>query len=243
MKFIFILASFFIIQSNISAGPLLATLWEQDSAEYKALCYQAYNVAKLSLDKILKSKHKKPLAVVLDVDKTVLSHKAFQGYLTKTNKRFTKELWNRWLKQYKATAIPGAKEFTNYAHKKGVEVFYITNTRKKQGVYLLKRMQRLSFVNADNNHFFPRIDDKDKQGRRNIVSNKYKIVMYIGDQLTDMPGFARNKTTKERLEELEANKSKFGIKYIVLPNVTYGEWINALGKKPNKSQIKAWDKK
>ena len=79
MKFIFIFSSFFIIQSNLSAGPLLATLWEQDSAEYKALCYQAYNVAKLNLDNVLKEKHKKPLAVVLDVDKTVLSHKAFQG--------------------------------------------------------------------------------------------------------------------------------------------------------------------
>ena len=104
-------------------------------------------------------------------------------------------------------------------------------------------MQELHFVNADNKHFFPRINDKDKQGRRNIISKKYQIVMYIGDQLTDMPSFARHKTTKERLKELELNKSKLGTKYILLPNVTYGAWRDALGKKPNISQIKAWNKK
>ena len=28
-----------------------------------------------------------------------------------------------------ATALPGAVEFSNYAHKRGVEVFYITNRK------------------------------------------------------------------------------------------------------------------
>jgi predicted secreted acid phosphatase len=41
-------------------------VWTQNSAEYEALCYQAFNAAKFSLDNILsnRSSYDKPLAII-----------------------------------------------------------------------------------------------------------------------------------------------------------------------------------
>ena len=47
--------------------------WQKNSAEYYALCIQAYNMAKLKIDKTLITSFKKPLAIIADIDETVLS--------------------------------------------------------------------------------------------------------------------------------------------------------------------------
>jgi len=44
---------------------LSAYLWYQNSGEFRALCYQAYNLAKLKLDQDLIKTHSKKRAVVL----------------------------------------------------------------------------------------------------------------------------------------------------------------------------------
>ena len=51
---------------------LQAQVWTQNSAEYRALCYQAFNAAKMNLDAIFffEKKHDKPLAIIADVDET-----------------------------------------------------------------------------------------------------------------------------------------------------------------------------
>ena len=50
-------------------------LWQEQSGEYKALCYQAFNLARLRLEEILRTnKDSMPLAVITDVDETVLDN-------------------------------------------------------------------------------------------------------------------------------------------------------------------------
>ena len=67
--------------------PLDANLWMQISAEYRACCYQAYNLARRRLIERLQSPPPggwaKPPAVVLDLDETVLDNSAFQTRLTR----------------------------------------------------------------------------------------------------------------------------------------------------------------
>src|SRR5882762_5770579 len=58
--------------------PLWGAMWQQKAAEYKALCYQAYNLAKLRLDIILLQQHSKPLAIVTDIDETVLDNSPYE---------------------------------------------------------------------------------------------------------------------------------------------------------------------
>ena len=60
-----------------------AQVWTQNSAEYRALCYQAFNTARLNLDSFLSSdkKFNKPLAIITDVDETVLDNSPYDGKL------------------------------------------------------------------------------------------------------------------------------------------------------------------
>ncbi len=42
--------------ADLNEQLVMATLWMQNSAEYRALCYQTYNLAKMNLDKALSAK-------------------------------------------------------------------------------------------------------------------------------------------------------------------------------------------
>jgi hypothetical protein len=53
---------------------LMAVLWVQTAAEYEALAHQAYNWARVRLDEELKEKHHKPVAIIADVDETVINN-------------------------------------------------------------------------------------------------------------------------------------------------------------------------
>ena len=57
-----------------------ATLWVQNAAEFRALSYQAFNSARLYLDRALLTKRtrKKP-AVVVDIDEAVLDNSPYQA--------------------------------------------------------------------------------------------------------------------------------------------------------------------
>jgi predicted secreted acid phosphatase len=59
-------------QSNPEQS-VMATLWFQRSAEYRALCYQAYNLAELRIKEYLAHPNsEKPAAVIFDIDETLL---------------------------------------------------------------------------------------------------------------------------------------------------------------------------
>ena len=56
----------------IANGKLWSSYFQQNAAEYEALCLQAFNVAQLRLDEALAKKGDKPLAIVTDIDETTL---------------------------------------------------------------------------------------------------------------------------------------------------------------------------
>src|SRR5258706_7762879 len=65
-----------------------ATLYMQKAAEYRALAYQAFNLARWQLDadldkknfnKVPKAEQKKPRAVMVDIDETVLDNSPAQA--------------------------------------------------------------------------------------------------------------------------------------------------------------------
>ena len=75
-------------QEQLNDQMVMAVAWMQNSAEYRELCYQAYNVA-LDRVKAAVANHKKgdkPLAIVLDADETVLDNSAFEAGLIGTDK-------------------------------------------------------------------------------------------------------------------------------------------------------------
>ena len=109
-----------------------ATLYMQSAAEYRASCYQAYNLATTRLEELFKANKASPtkaFAVVMDLDETVFDNSRFQAMLLRNGLAWDKGLWTAWEKDHSAdvTLIPGAKEFIEKATALPVEVFYVSN--------------------------------------------------------------------------------------------------------------------
>ena len=216
-------------QKDLNEQLVLATLWLQTSAEYRALCYQTFNLAQMNLDKALSVKNSgKPMAIIVDCDETIIDNSAYEAFLLGKNFGYSSETWNIWMDAAEAKAVPGAIEFLNYASKKGVEVFYITN-RKIVGYEGTKQnLQNLGFPNVDAKHLLLRTDTSNKQPRRDLVEKDYEVVMLMGDNLNDFLNIFAEKSIDERFEETNKINQEWGKKFIVLPNPMYGEWEGAV---------------
>ena len=208
---------------------VMATLWMQSSAEYRALSYQAFNVAAMNLDSFLAAyTGSKPVAIIVDADETVIDNSAYQAWLIGQDFGYSSKTWTPWMEAAEATAMPGAKEFLNYAAAKGVEVFYVTN-RKMVGYEGTKEnLMALGFPNVDEKHLLLRTDSSDKQARRDMVTKDYEVALLMGDNLNDFTSNFSKKTVDERFVETDKVKDQWGTRFIVLPNPTYGEWEGAV---------------
>ncbi len=207
---------------------LMATLYVQRAAEYKALCYQAYNLAQFKLDeKISKYIGNKQLAVIVDIDETVLDNSPFSAKSIIENTDYPK-YWDEWCNLAKAPSIPGSVEFLKYAESRGVETFYVSNRKIHLTPATLKNLQDNGFPFADSSHLFLRSKSSDKEIRRDFIREDHDLLLYFGDALGDfLPAFDEPSTEVRNALAKEVQNS-FGEDYIVLPNPTYGTWMNSL---------------
>ncbi len=214
--------------SLVTQGPLWGAVWQQKAAEYKAPCFQAYNTARLQLDLLLKEPHNKPLAVVTDIDETILDNSPYQVHSALKNEEYTDSSWIVWTKRVECDTVPGGLSFFQYAKSKGVSVFYITNRLEEERGQTLKELQRWNFPDATNDHLILKTGPSGKGSRRDIISANYDIVMLFGDNLSDFSSVFDKKPLAERDDQTRKNATMFGSTFIVLPNVMYGDWESAL---------------
>lgn len=212
-----------------------AVLYQQKAGEYRALCYQAFNWAKIVLDndkktskKLPKADRKKPLAIVVDIDETVLDNSPAQAHLIKNRAPFTQASWYAWGEMRKAKAIPGAVEFLNYAVSKGVKVFYVSNRDEVQKQATIDNLKSVGFQDVSADNVVLRTSESSKEVRRNTILQKYRIVTLMGDNLDDFSNVFERKSVIERFAEVDKAKAMFGGKFIALPNAMYGSWENAI---------------
>ena len=203
-----------------------AQVWTQNAAEYRALCYQAFNAAKMNLDAFFffKNKAKKPLAIITDVDETVLDNSPYDGKLILNKTSYNRESWVEWGNLEEAKAIPGSLEFLQYASEKNVEIFYISNRYAEQLEATVNNLKRLGFPNAKESNVLLRGDTRSKSERRKSISDNYEVIMLIGDNLSDFNDEFEIKLYNERSNQTDKLKNEFGTKLIVLPNPNYGDW-------------------
>ncbi|HLA94992.1 MAG TPA: 5'-nucleotidase, lipoprotein e(P4) family, partial [Pyrinomonadaceae bacterium] len=214
-----------------------AVLYMQKAAEYRALAFQAFNLARWQLDADLEKKNVKklpkaerimPRAILVDIDETVLDNSPSQAAGIKNGRPFNLNDWYAWGDMRKAKAIPGAVDFLNYAVSKGVKVFYITNRDEVQKQATIDNLKSVGFTDVSNDNVMLRTKESSKDARRAAVSAKYRIVMLIGDNLDDFTSAFEHKTIAERFTETEKARDQFGRRFIVLPNAMYGTWENAI---------------
>lgn len=212
----------------------MGLLWMRTSAEYRALAYQGYNVAMNAVKMAVTdpSHQRKPLAIVLDADETVVDNTKLMGEsIVNGNGRFDAPWWRQAVHQGKSQAMPGAVEFLNEVHKQGVEIFYVSNHYAPVNLDVtIQNFKELGFPSIDKDHVLLFEKDSDKQPRFDMIAKKYYVVVYMGDNAGDFPIGTKGKTLAERNGIIDAHKEDFGTTFVVFPNPAYGSWVSALAK-------------
>ena len=194
-----------------------ATLYMQKAAEYRALAYQAYNMARWQLDvdldkknikKLPKAEQKKPRAVMVDIDETMLDNSPSQAYGIKNRIAFNKKDWYMWTNMRKAKAVPGAVDFVNYANSKGVKVFFVSNRDEVERQATIDNLKSVGFTDVSDANLLLQTKESSKEARRQFILQKYRIVMSIGDNLDDVSSVFEKKSVAERFAETDKDTER-----------------------------------
>lgn len=231
---------------------LNAVLWMQTAVEYRASALQAYRAARGALDAALADPHETaaveqsgdvsllPPAVVLDLDETVIDNSAFEARLVADSRPgkpavYTDTLWRAWLGEQKERAIPGAVEFLDYARTRGVTPIYVTNGSAAEGGEAATRavLEKLHVPLKDKDVLLMRGEhgwtSTDKGARRAYVAQRYRILLLIGDNFEDFISVPASARTIEGRAAIAARYGdRWGTRWIVLANPTYGSWEQAI---------------
>jgi 5'-nucleotidase (lipoprotein e(P4) family) len=241
--FIIIIALTFISCANQSVEKnspreyqLGAYLWQQRSGEYKALTYQAYNLATTIIKRDLEDKHNRRRAVVFDIDETVLDNSFGGAYEVKNDIPWNQNLFNDWVKKIAADGVPGAVEFINFLVENRVEPIFISNRSVDQVDMTLENFKKLGIKARKDNMVFMS-NDWSKEKRRLEIQKKFDIVLYVGDNLTDFHAMFDGQDSDTRVKLVEKNRQEFGTKFIILPNPLYGDWEKSLPKVKEKRDL------
>ena len=215
--------------SNPDEHMVMAIVYQQTAAEYRALCYQAYNLAHFMLDRDLDNKKvNMPRCVVLDIDETVLDNSPYEAKCV-LEKLVYPNKWEDWIKNASAKPVPGALDFLKYARSNGVEVYFVTNRKENERESTVENLKSAGFTAVDADHLLMREDISSKEIRRAKISKTRHISLLFGDNLADFSdAFDGKLSVQDRFVAVDKLKKEFGTRFIVLPNAMYGDWEGAV---------------
>jgi 5'-nucleotidase (lipoprotein e(P4) family) len=212
----------------ISEQAVMATLFQQHAAEYRALSYQAFNLARIVLERDLRDDNvNSPRAIIVDIDETLLDNSPHSAKCIE-NRTSYPDYWDEWCELAIATPLPGAVEFLQLARKFGVSVYYITNRREHLKEATMRNMRELGFPQIEDRHMMFRSAEAGKEKRRMAVARNHHITMLIGDNVNDFAEVFESKSVEDRSRVTDSLHFEFGRRFIVLPNAMYGEWEGTL---------------
>lgn len=228
---------------------LNAVAWTQTAIEHDLIYVQTYRDAQSHLLAALHDPHWDalpkedravpaaglPPAVVLDIDETVLDNSPYQARLVKSGGQYDEASWAAWCKEERARAMPGALAFTRFAASHGIAVIYLSNRAKDLDTVTVANLRKLGFPVSGPEAFLglgtvlPGCEQvgTEKGCRRQLVSQKYRVLMQFGDQLGDFVDVVAN-TEAGRKQAIAGYMDWIGTRWFVLPNPTYGSWEPAL---------------
>ena len=204
----------------------MAILWQQQSGEYAALCYQAFNAGKAFIRSAMVGGN---AAAVFDIDETVLDNSPYAAYLVKENAPWNEKSWAAWCEAAEAAAVPGALDFCRFLAERGIALFYISNRPEAALESTVANLRALGFPDARAERVFLQSGTSDKTPRLNTVREAgYTVILFAGDNLDDFDGAIRKSGNAERKAWVQENAESFGVFRLVLPNAVYGTFEAAL---------------
>jgi acid phosphatase len=222
---------------------LNAVLWVQTSAEYEFACRQSFQLAMQMLDAGMDDPQWTaameqragyeglPPAVIVDVDETVLDNSPFEARLVLESAEFNQALWDEWVSEADAGAVPGSQEFIWYAFERGVAVFFVTNRKSHNESPTLRNLRKRFGLGISAENVLTRDEEpqwtSDKSSRRAYVAETHRILLIIGDDFNDF-AYLGKVPPRVRVTSGREYSAYWGTRWILLPNPMYGSWEQAL---------------
>lgn len=233
-------ALFYICTMNAQAqdanNPLAYSVaWKQTAAEHRALFHQGFNIARMRVQQAItersNNENKKPLAIITDIDETILLANAYWGYLIGNNQDFFDDTsWDQWVGDNEFTSSPGSTAFLKFCEDNDVEVFYVTNRNQGEETFQLAldnlRAAHLPFAQPANLRVLRSTSNKEEV--QDTIREKYEVVALLGDNLNDFSRKYYSTDVDERARLMSEDSASFGHEYILFPNPTDGHWIRAI---------------
>jgi 5'-nucleotidase (lipoprotein e(P4) family) len=170
-----------------------------------------------------------PLAVVLDVDETVIQNLGYQYDRDVRGLGFDEDSWGRWEQTGEGAvrAMPGAVEAISAIRSAGVTVIFNTNRRAENAAASARAIERAGFGIVEHRHTLWLMGDTNdgsrKDGRRSRISERYCVIAMAGDQLGDFSDLFRLPPSQRRAAaQLPAIAALWGNGWFILANPVYG---------------------
>ena len=246
---------------------LNSTLWMQTASEYRANSIQTYSAAKQMVDAALADTSwtaaveqsgdyaSLPEAVIMDIDETVLDNSKYQAQLIERNSEYKDSTWDQWVSLQDAPAVLGSVEFVRFIRGKGVKAIFITNrecmgregdsSECPQEQDTIKNLADVGIEGVTDEDLLLKNEEpgwgSEKQSRRKYVVANYRVLMLFGDDLGDfLPNVKKDVSPEQRNELVEQHQAKWGTKWFVLSNPTYGSWLRIL-EKPRSQHLDGYE--
>lgn len=170
-----------------------------------------------------------PLAVVLDVDETVIQNLGYQYDRDVRGLGFDEDSWGRWEQTGEAyvRAMPGAVDAINAIRATNVTVIFNTNRRTEHAAASARAIERAGFGPVQHRQTLWLMGDTNdgsrKDGRRSRISESYCVIAMAGDQLGDFSDLFRLPPAQRRTAaQLPAIAGLWGNGWFILSNPVYG---------------------
>jgi predicted secreted acid phosphatase len=129
---------------------LHALLFQATSAEYIALCWQAYQLARHALRERLEQHSFRSPAVIFDLDETLLDNSAYQAWQIQVGANFDEtSSWRAWCNCAQSEAVPGGVEYVHYVRESQVTPFFVTSRENVTRKATLANLRQLGILRED----------------------------------------------------------------------------------------------
>ncbi|NYT40358.1 acid phosphatase [Sphingomonas sp. R-74633] len=177
---------------------------------------------------------KRPMAVVFDVDETVLLNLGFESDAARRGPGYDQGRWTRWEQTGadKVEAVPGAAETIAAIRGDGITVIYNSNRSASTAAFTIEALDKAGLGPVTLGDTLILRDDNAPSGkdeRRWKIAERYCIVAMGGDQLGDFSDLFNSKDLSTPARRNTTGNTLiaplWGHGWFILPNPVYGSGL------------------
>jgi 5'-nucleotidase (lipoprotein e(P4) family) len=204
--------------------------WFRDSLEYCGAAMSAYQSATRAAHQAAAKYRRNRWIVFMDADETVLDNSLYTHEREACGSEYSSTTWEKWVKAQDARDIPGAAAFTQSVHALGGLVAIVTNRDTADDAITQRNLKAVGiWFDYETGQAAGAPSSKVDRWNGAVAAlaksthKSPKPVIWIGDQVTDLPILDAKGKIVRAMSERDDGKG-IGEHFFIIPNPFYGGW-------------------